>query len=275
MAERYDALVEIVAETNPTGGRFVFYRATVGGVVSKDDSGAEKVQRALLKLRRSGRVPYQWITDSTRWMRKPDTWDSAEAMHAEMAESYRRALWRSAGTAVEVWVESESAASVIYPITSRWDVPLYPCRGQSSDTFAFEAAQQYRNDSRSLVIYYVGDHDPAGMEIEFNLNRKLREFSGRDDLTFRRLACTAGQVAEFELSGTKAKKSHYRDLDRIRVPWTGQAVEVEALDPNYLRELVEDAIVSHIDPHALEITRGVERDELAGLRALAAGGWPG
>ncbi|MDQ2880489.1 MAG: hypothetical protein M3Y48_04295 [Actinomycetota bacterium] len=273
MTERHDAIYEITRESQPTGIRFVYYRAVVTGLVPKTDPGYAKVQRALMVMRESERIPYSWIVDSTRWMRKPDSWDTVEQMVEEMSAGYRRNLWSTTDTVVEIWVESESVAGVLYPVTSRWDVPLYPCKGQSSVTFAYEAAQQYKHDHRPVSIYYVGDHDPAGLEIEAQLGMKLRKHSGRDDLTLRRLACTPEQVARFDLPGTQPKKSSYRDpISGLHVPWSGQAVEVEALEPNYLRGLVEDAITSHIDPHELALHRMVEDQERAGLEALA-GGW--
>jgi hypothetical protein len=273
MAERLDAIYEITRQSQPTGIRFVYYRSVVTGLVPKNDNGYAKVQRALAAMRESERVPYSWIVDSTRWMRKPQSWDTVEEMVEEMSSGYRRNLWSTTDTVVEIWVESESVAGVLYPVTSRWDVPLYPCRGQSSMTFAYEAAQQYKHDPRPVSIYYVGDYDPAGLEIEAHLGMKLRKHSGRDDITLHRLACTAEQVQLFDLPGTAPKKTSYSDpASGLHIPWPGQAVEVEALDPNYLRDLVENAITSHIDPHQLTLHRMVEDQERAGLEALA-GGW--
>jgi hypothetical protein len=270
MVERHDALYDITRQSQPTGCRFVYYRAVSVGLVAKDDNGYAKVQRALMAMRASGRMPYAWIVDSTRWMRKPRSWENPEAMVAEMAASYRRDLWSTADMVVEVWAESESVAGVLYPVTSAWDVPLYPCKGQSSATFAYEAAQEYKHDPRPVAIYYVGDHDPAGREVELHLGMKLREHSGRTDLILHRLACTPTQVALFNLPGTSPKKASYRDpVNGIRIPWSGPAVEVEALEPEYLRGLVEEAVISHIDSHYLDIHREVEAQERAGLEALA------
>lgn len=273
MADRHDAIYEITRVSQPTGIRFVYYRSVVTGLVPKNDNGYTKVQRALVAMREAERIPYSWIVDSTRWMRKPNSWDTVEEMVEEMSAGYRRNLWADTNTVVEIWVESESVAGVLYPVTSRWDVPLYPCKGQSSITFAYEAAQQYKHDPRPVSIYYVGDYDPAGLEIEANLGMKLRKHSGRDDITLHRLACTAEQVQLFDLPGTAPKKTSYRDpVSGLHIPWSWQAVEVEALDPTYLRDLVENAITSHIDPRTLALHRMVEGQERAGLIALA-GGW--
>ena len=102
----------------------------------------------------------------------------------------------------------------MFPTTSKWDVPLYPIKGQTSDSFVWSAAQAYKDDERDLVIYYVGDHDPAGDQIESNLHAKLIEHSGRDDIDFIRLACDAGDVAELGLTGIPKKSSWGRCAHR-------------------------------------------------------------
>jgi hypothetical protein len=273
MAERYSALYDIVREHQPTGIRFVYYTATVRGIVPKTDSGYVKVQRAILQMRRDGVLDWSWVVDTNRWMRKPETWNSVEEALTEAANLYRRALWAEADTAVEVWCESDSVAGVLYPVTSQWDVPLYPIKGQTSDSFAWGAAQQYALDDRGLLILYIGDHDPAGYEIETNLHAKIIEHSGRNDIEWSRLACTEADVVRLALSGTPAKKSSWRDaMTGARHAWRGAAVEIEAIAPTILRQWLSDAIEAEVDHHALAILRVAEESERDILLTLAANG---
>ncbi len=273
MGERYEALFSIVEESQPTGVRFTYYRAVSKGIVEKTESGYIKVQRALVKMRETGRLPYPWIVDSSRWMRKTPSYDGVEDALRDLSASYRRALWADSGVAVEVWCESESVAGVIGSVTDKWDVPLFPIKGQTSISFAHSAAQAYRRDPRDVVIYYVGDRDPAGLEIETSLHEKLLRYSGGRTFHFERLACTMAQVEDLSLLGTKPKKRIYKDaMTGERRPWHGEAFEVEAIDAPVLRQIVEDAITSHIDPEALRLHRIAESSERAGLLALA-GRW--
>lgn len=274
METRYVALAEIVRQNQPTGIRFTYYTATTKGLVPKTQSGYEKVQRAILKLRRDGTIPWSWIVDTNRWMRKPETWGSLDEMLADAAASYRRALWRDSEAAVEVWCESESVAGVLYPVTAKWDVPLYPIKGQTSDSFAYGAAQNYRHDPRQLVVFYVGDHDPHGYEIESNLRAKLTEHSGRDDIEWYRLACDRVDVDEFGLTGTAPKKTTYVDATTgEHVDWTGPAVEVEALSPTYLRTTLESWIEQFVDPHQHEMLLVAEESEREILQRMSGGEW--
>jgi hypothetical protein len=65
-----DAIVTAVATEHPVTLRGVYYRVVSAGGVEKTELGYRLVGRQLLKLRRSGEVPYGWITDGTRLIRK-------------------------------------------------------------------------------------------------------------------------------------------------------------------------------------------------------------
>jgi hypothetical protein len=62
MAERYDALINIVTDAAPTGVRFCYYRAVSQGIVPKTDNGYSMVQRALMHLRETGDIAWENIT---------------------------------------------------------------------------------------------------------------------------------------------------------------------------------------------------------------------
>ena len=51
----------------------------------------------------------------------------------------------------------------------------------------------------------------------------------------------------------------------------GGSVEVDAIPPTILREIVEDAITSHIDPEALRLTQVAEQSERDILTRMIGG----
>ena len=56
----------------------------------------------------------------------------------------------------------------------KFDVDVMPYRGQSSDTFAFEAAQQMADIGRETYIYHLGDHDFWGVKAREAVERITR-----------------------------------------------------------------------------------------------------
>lgn len=264
MAERRRVLLDIIETDGPMSVRQAYYRAVVASIVPKTKAGYRRVQNTILDLRRAGIVPYEQVVDNTRWMRKPTTWDSAKDALAATAGLYRQALWSTSEYRVECWVESDSIAGSVYTVTESWDVPLMACRGFSSETFAYNAAEAWRQDRRRLpVILYIGDHDPHGLEIEADLQRKLAHFAHFAP-EWRRIGVTWAQILELDLPGTPPKKSYGYPI----------AVEAEALPPQMLRDLLDDAIREYMDEDqfaALLAAEESERDLLARLVETAGG----
>ena len=121
---RREALFAIIDEGKPMTVRQVFYQATVHGLVEKAETGYSKVQTDLTLMRREGELPYSWLADNTRWQRKPTTFDSVEDALRETVAFYRKNLWRDADSYVEVWLEKDALAGVVYPVTDLCG--LYP-----------------------------------------------------------------------------------------------------------------------------------------------------
>ena len=141
MEARREALLDIIAVGRPMTVRQAFYQATVRGLVEKAESGYGKVQADLTVMRRARELPYDWLADNTRWQRKPRTFDSVEDALRNTAAFYRKALWNEADSYVEIWLEKDALAGVVYPVTSMYDVPLMVARGYASLSFLYSAAE--------------------------------------------------------------------------------------------------------------------------------------
>jgi hypothetical protein len=257
-AELYD----IVAEIQPATVRQVFYQAVSRGVIPKTDAAYKGIVcRLLSRLRREGDLPYSWIADNTRWMRKPDSYTGLQQMLEESVDLYRRDLWAQQDAYVEVWLEKDALAGVVYPVTGRWDVPLMVTRGYPSLTFVAAAAEVMRQKYRPIFIYYFGDRDPSGVDIPRFVEKELREQAPRANITFELVAVTEEQIVEMDLLTRPTKKSDSRS-GKFR----GESVEVDAIPPADLLQLVTDCIVQHLDVdryHALRETEAAERKTLA------------
>lgn len=272
----HNQIVEVLAEDNPQSVRHVFYRMTdprLPEPVEKSDQGYNQVQAQITKLRRSGRIPYGWITDATRRGFHVQTFDDATDFLDRVKGLYRADLWRDAGAYVEVWCESRSIAGVIGGLCKELAVSLYPAGGFASITLAFQAAEYINVKTEygdiPAHILYIGDYDPAGVLIDRSLESELREHLDPGvDLTFHRIAITQGQIEKYSLP-TKPRKAG----DRRSLHVTG-TVEAEALPARVLRDILRDWIESFLPTDALNVTKAAEESERAILDRLAgmAGG---
>lgn len=260
-----EAMMDALEEDQPMTVRQVFYRMVSVGAIGKSENEYNNTIIRLLKdMRLSGEIPFSWIADNTRWQRKPRTYSSLEQMLRAGAYSYRRALWDSQDTYVEVWLEKEALAGVLYDVTEEWDVPLMVTRGYPSISYLYDAAEQVREIGKPAYLYYFGDRDPSGLDIERNVGERLREFAPNGEIHLERVAVTEEQVDEWGLLTRPTKKTDSRSKS-----FKGESVEVDAIPPRQLRVLVERCIRPHIDQRALDVVLAAERDEREILMRMA------
>ena len=137
-----DAIRNILEEDHPQTVRQVFYALTVRGIIKKAEPEYHgTVIRLLVEMREAGQIPFEWLADNTRLMRKPSSFTGVESCLDATAKFYRRDLWSSMPVYCEVWCEKDALAGVLLEETEVYDVPLMTTRGYSSLTFVYSAAR--------------------------------------------------------------------------------------------------------------------------------------
>jgi hypothetical protein len=264
-----DQIIAVLQEDHPQSVRHVFYRMTdprLAEPVEKSDRGYRHVQDRCVKLRRSGRIPYNWIADMSRRGYFVNTFNNASDFVRQMAGLYRADLWREAEYRCEVWAESRSIASVVHHDCMELAVDLYPCGGFSSLSFVHEAAELHNqlNDKRPLVVLYIGDFDPAGVLIDQSLERELRTHLHRSiALDFRRIAINEEQVDIYDLP-TKPRKEGDKRSQHITY-----TVEAEAMPARSLRSILRTEVEALLPSDALQVAKVAEESERAHLARMA------
>lgn len=259
---------EVLAD-HPQSVRHVFYRMTdprLDEPVEKSERGYRHVQDRVVKLRRSGVIPYGWISDATRRGYFTPTYSGASDFVRRMAGLYRADVWANADVYCEVWCESRSIAGVIQPVCRDLAVSLYPAGGFSSLTLAYQSALEIARVAgrKPVTVFYIGDFDPAGVLIDVAIERELRTHLPKDiDLSFERIGITEEQIEEYDLP-TKPRK----DSDQ-RARHVAATVEAEAMPAHILCELLRDCVEGLLPDGALEAAKVAEQSEREGLRLLA------
>jgi len=252
---------EFEEQPPPMTVRQMFYRMSAQRFVPKTEGGYRQVQYALTAMRQQRAIPYDWLADNTRWVRKPRTYSSLSDMLRESQELYRRALWDEQDAYVEIWLEKDALAGVIYPVTERWDVPLYVTRGYPSLSYLYNAAEHLRDIDKPVFIYHFGDYDASGVDAARAIQEGLRDFGA--EFHFERAAVTRQQIDEYGLQTRPAKRSDPRARG-----FGHEAVELDAMPPDLLRGLVEHCIHQHIDWASLWRLKRVEEAERESLEAV-------
>lgn len=248
----------------PMTVRQMFYRIASFGRVPKTEAGYRKVQRILLKMRRDGIIPYEDIIDHGRTVRRPPTWESLGEVLRAVGRDFRRDLWANQLQYVLVWIEKNALAGVIEPVTSTYDVPLYVGVGYASESYVWQAAQTLKAIEKPITLYYFGDYDASGKDAARDVREKLEGFGV--ELDFVEAAVTKEQIEKYDLPTRPAKKTDARAKG-----WGDVAVELDAIEPNDLRALVEKCIQRHMNTWVLEEDLKAQDADRAKARELAAG----
>jgi hypothetical protein len=250
-------IFDILYEDNPQTVRQVFYQLTVRDDVRKLESEYKQtVIRLLTEMREAGEVPFDWIADNTRWMRKPTTFVGPEHCLDSCAKHYRRDLWAAMPVYVEVWCEKDALAGVLMEETEVYDVPLMVARGYSSISFLHSAAGAIEAKGKPAHIYHFGDLDPSGQDAARDIEAKLRRYAPGAEIHFERVAVTRAQVDAWDLPTRPTKKTDTRAAKFI-----GDSVELDAIPARTLRGLVRDRIEQHVDQDHLKYLRIAEASE--------------
>jgi hypothetical protein len=271
MAEIRDGLYRIIEADGPMTVRQVFYRASVADLVEKSETEYNQtVARLLLEMRRAGELPYSWVADNTRWMRKPKSYSGLAEFIDRHQRAYRRDLWGEADVYLEVWLEKEALAGVVFDVTAEYDVPLMVSRGFASESYLYSAADaitdQLSAGKQQAIIYYFGDFDPSGLHISNSIENGLRRLCDQllkgfepEMLVFERMAINEGQIKHWELPTRPTKRAGNSHANGW--PDGRPSVELDALPPGELRDLVRLCIEQHVDQDQLDHLRTVEKEE--------------
>jgi hypothetical protein len=264
-----DAMVEITRAAQPITGRGVGYKLFVRRLIkSMAKNDMKRIYRLLKLAREQAYIPWHWIVDETRGVERIPTWDDPEAFARAATQQYRRDFWAQQPERCEVWSEKGTVRGILKPVLDQYGVGFNPVHGFNSATNMHDAASD--RDARPLTILYVGDWDPSGLCMsEVDLPKRFEKYDG-DHIRIKRIALTDDHVDDPFLPSFPASDKH-KDS---RYPWFvrnygERCWEIDAMDPNTLRDLVEQEILACIlDRDAWQRCEQVNAAERASLRDI-------
>ena len=232
---------DVLAIEHPSGVRRVAY-ALFGNQAGQY---VKKLGELLTRARKSGAIPWDWISDETRPERAPLVVTDVGGMRDLHRTCPDYDPWQEQAVRVVVWSE-KSVGGTLAPVLDSLLVPFQVHHGNTSTTVMHNVARATREDDRRLVILYVGDHDPKGLRIsEDDIPKRLADHRAAD-VRVKRLAILHGDAVRL-VTVKDAFKPDDRDVNWYRRR-TGldYGVELEAIPSTELRDRVEAAIREEI-----------------------------
>jgi hypothetical protein len=264
------AMYKAAEAAQPITGRGIGYKLFVAGLIpSMSRKDMRSVYRLLKEAREQGDIPWEWIVDETRAIEKVATWDDVESYAGSLAASYRRDFWNQQPVRVEVWSEKGTVRGVLAPVLDKYGIGFLSVHGFNSATSVYDVSQS--NSERDLIVLYVGDYDPSGLFMsEEDLPKRLEEYGGHH-VKIKRIALTGPQVLNLPSFPAADKRKDPR-YNWFHTRHGERCWELDAMDPNDLRDCVEAAIKDLIEPVAWARCEAVNRAEHESLKNVM-GAW--
>ena len=277
--ELIEAAIKILEQENPMTVRQLFYRLVSVAKIENNRRDYKVVSEAMTKARGDGRVSWAWIVDRSRASYNASGWRDlthfADTVEQHLRD-YRRDYWQDQPTYVEIFTEKDAVTGSILPVTEEFGVHVYAIRGfNSTSNIQTTADRLLRHTAagKRVTIFYMGDWDPSGADIERDLGARLRTFvlgeTNLIGLFVERLAIFESDIESFRLPPLRVKEKDSRAASFVS-EHGNQAVELDALPPTELRARIRDAIEGLIVRDAWDRAKRVEEAQRQTTQSIAA-----
>jgi len=265
-------LLEIVEEYSSAGItltlRQLYYQMVARGELENNEKNYKLTANVLKTARYLGVLDWSAVEDRTREPDIPNEWDSLPAFLNVMLNAYRSPRWADQKYYVELITEKDALSSVLAPIARAQHVTLNVFRGYSSSTAIYDLSKRIlaaaKNDKK-VILVYIGDHDPSGLDMLRDVETRLVEFCyGAKVFDLLHLALTMEQIREFNPPPDFAKVTDKRARGYI-AQYGNMSWEVDALRPEYLRELLVDTLTNYLDVDLMQAKIESEKREVNNL----------
>lgn len=257
---------ELLGSNKPMTVRHLFYLLISGGLIENSPKEYNNLIKLMVRARMNGDVDFESLVDGTRNSIRWNSWSGLGDFTESVRHQYRKDLWQQQADYIEFWFEKDAIVGVLYDTAYEYDVTMRPLRGQPSVSFIHQAAKQLSEITKPIHIYYLGDHDPAGYEIEITAKNRLMELLGRCEasstsFTWTRLAFTPADFDRYDvalMTGKKKDANYNKFVERFG---DDRAAELDAIPPDALRTIFRETVESHIDQRAWQRLKKTERLE--------------
>ncbi len=165
-------------------------------------------------------------------------------------------VWHHQEYRVEVWSEKDAVRTELLLGAEKYRCPVCICRGYSSFSFIhalLKRQEEIENwtSGQTILILYFGDRDPSGEDMVRDLQERIFRYSKDYQIDnypiVYKVALTDKQVTELQLPPAPSKPSDSRNKKFVEKHGNVAAVELDAIPPELLTQMVETSIHAMID----------------------------
>jgi hypothetical protein len=205
----------------------------------------KKLQAIVNDARLAGLIDWSYLEDRTRNLMSYRSETTAANAVAKLSRAYTENLWLDQEYYVEVWVEKDALLGIVEQATNLYATPYFSCRGYTSQSEVWSAAQRFIAANKPSVVIHLGDHDPSGVDMTRDIRDRMELF-GADQVEIKRVALTMAQVRRHNPPPNFAKETDSRHANYVAL-YGVNSWELDALEPRQLVRLIQDTTARFID----------------------------
>ena len=247
-----EIIAEYQAQSFKLTLRQLYYQFVSRDLISNTVQSYKSLGDVVNDGRLAGLIDWDAIEDRTRNLRSSPHWSSPRSIVRACADQFAVDLWATQENYVECWIEKDALVGVIEGICTELDVPYFACRGYTSQSEMWGAAQRLierEKASKKTTIIHLGDHDPSGIDMTRDIQERLELFGST--AVIHRIALVYDQIEQYNPPPNPAKTTdaRYRSYaDRFGE----ESWELDALEPSVIVDLIREAVRDRIDWDAWE-----------------------
>ena len=276
--------------------RQLYYQLVASAIIPNAQEIYKRVCTFLTDARYAGLIDWDAIEDRGRTPSKRPEWDNIAGLVKSACSSYRLPRWSGQEYYVELFCEKQAMEGILKPIADKYHIYFGVNKGYSSASTMYEQAKrlksqwqeiqngsitettgqkrreipimEYSKPRKKLVVLYLGDHDPSGLDMVRDIEERIAEFIIGNETSYKRwledklngdsdafaqipliveqVALTTEQVGQYNPPPNPAKITDPRAKDYIK-NFGDKSWELDALKPDVLVNLTEQAILKYLD----------------------------
>ena len=248
----FKELQQFISDNNKITVRQFYYHCISNRIAEFPKNSKEarntyqNIDNAINRSRLAGLIPMDSIADTTSLM-GTHQWNSIDRIVRCAVGQYRSKWHKEQKYYVEVWLEKEALAQIFHSITDDYGVFLSVSGGYPKLSQIYNAKLRFQEyDDKPIILLYFGDLDPSGKDMPRVLNEKFKELEV-EGIKIIEVALNKNDVQKYNLPKNPFKPKDTRNKWYLEKYGIDYAVELDALEPDILKEKIRESISEFVN----------------------------
>ena len=226
--------------------RQLYYQFVTRNAIPNKENAYKRLGNLISDARLAGLLDWEAIEDRVRTPKMQNEYDDLKDLVEAALRSYRLPRWEGQDWYVELWCEKDAVSNILAPMAKKYHIVQMVNRGYSSQSAMHDTAERFleQDETKRNALLYLGDHDASGEDMVRDIRERLAMFGV--ELTVNKIALTFEQVKQYNLVPNPAKLTDTRSKAYIK-KFGNESWELDALPPDVLHEMIEQAILKVLD----------------------------